>query len=273
MSDTRPPAPGPAGPAGSAPQAPAEPAPLAPLPRRRIAVPAQRWAVRTWDALSASLPVVLLAVLAGLSWWLVRSTPPPPEPKAVLATAHLPDYTLDRFELRGHAEDGRLLHRLEGEALRHYPDRDALEIDAVRLLHYEVDGGQVTARADRGLVETPADRVTLRGRVEAEQRPGAADGRGPLTVRGEVVLIEPKARRLSSPEPVRLQQDGLDAEAGRLAYDHAERAADLLDGVRGRLLPRPGATAGAARTAPPAALPKPAPAPARAQPLRTRPAR
>lgn len=264
MSETpRPPPPGEATPPLGGDDAPfAELRPLAPLPRRREARPQRRgarWAGQAWDALSVSLPVLLLGVLAGLSWWLVRSTPPPPEPKAAVSVAHLPDYTLDRFQLLGHAADGRLLHRLEGEALRHYPDRDVHEIDAVRLQSYDEGAGVVKAQADQGLVEQAAGRITLRGRVQAEQRAGAPGGDGPLRVLGERVEIEPRARRLSSPEPLRLVQDGLEVQAGRLVYDHARRVAELLDGVRGRLEP-----AGADAT-PPVSAPTPAPRPAAAR--------
>ena len=72
-----------------------------------------------------------MALLALGTWWLVRNTPRarraarrPAPPR------HEPDYSMRGFTVQRFAPDGALRVQIEGDALRHYPDTDTLEIDS-----------------------------------------------------------------------------------------------------------------------------------------------
>ena len=58
---------------------------------------------------------------------------------------HEPDYTMRDFSVQRFSADGPLRAQIEGDALRHYPDTDTLEIDNARLRAVGPDG-RVTLR-------------------------------------------------------------------------------------------------------------------------------
>ena len=95
--------------------------------------PAAPWLARLFDLASAYLPLVMMAVLAGGTWWLVRNAPIVEGPRKASAPRHEPDYVMTRFIVQRFAADGSLRTQIEGDTLRHYADDDTLEIDAARI--------------------------------------------------------------------------------------------------------------------------------------------
>ena len=110
------------------PDLPEVPISLGPGARRRRACRG-RWHLRVRDALSAYLPLLLMALLALATWWLVKNSPQPPGPRdRARRCAATPDYTMsdfsiDRFDATRPAEGahrGRRAAPLPG----HRPHRD-----------------------------------------------------------------------------------------------------------------------------------------------------
>ena len=67
------------------------------LPEAGAAVagaPRLPWHERALAHVSAYLPLLLMALLALGTWWLVRNTPTVPQPKPALPPRHEPDYTM-----------------------------------------------------------------------------------------------------------------------------------------------------------------------------------
>lgn len=236
---------------GLADEAPfAELRPLAPLRRRDARAPAAvgpwplRLYVRAWDAMLGSLPVLLLAVLAGLSWWLVRSTPEPEADAPERALRHVPDYTMQHFAMSAYGADGRLQHRLAGEALRHYPDTQTLEIDAIRMVGFDTGGQLLRGRAERGWSREDGSELRLNGKVIIQRErllssnaPADDLSAGRLEFLGERLDVFPERKTLHSSLPVTLRDRRSEVHGGSLDYDHVQRVAVLAGGVRGRFLP------------------------------------
>lgn len=228
----------------------AELRPLAPLRRRepRAAAAVGPWPlrlyVRAWDATLGSLPVLLLAVLAGLSWWLVRSTPEPESDAPERALRHEPDYTMQHFAMSAYGADGRLQHRLAGEALRHYPDTQTLEIDAIRMVGFDTGGQLLRGRAERGWSREDGSELRLNGKVLIQRErllssntPADDLVAGRLEFLGERLDVFPERKTLRSSLPVTLRDRRSEVHGGTLDYDHVQRVAVLGGGVRGRFLP------------------------------------
>ncbi len=245
----------------------AELRPLAPLRRRdpRPGPAAGPWPlrlyVRAWDAMLGSLPVLLLAVLAGLSWWLVRSTPDPEAEAPERALRHEPDYTMQHFAMSAYGVDGRLQNRLSGEALRHYPDTQTLEIDAIRMVGFATDGQLLRGRAERGWSREDGSELRLSGKVLIQRerllsQKVTADGvdEDRLEFLGERLDVFPERKTLRSSLPVILRDRRSEVHGGTLDYDHVQRVAVLGGGVRGRFLPPDESS----RLAPPATVDAPA---------------
>jgi lipopolysaccharide export system protein LptC len=204
---------------------PAAAAALARTPRREPIA----WRVR--EAISAYLPLLLMALLALATWWLVDNTPEPPPERAAVAPRHEPDYTMQRFTLQRYDAAGRLVAEVEGEQLRHYPDDDTLEIDAVRIRAIGADGAVTVATARRGVAQGDGSAVELLGGARVVSEGGA---RAPVQFEGERLRALIDAERVISPLPVRAVIGSNEIRAAGLDYDRKTQQARLLGPMRAR---------------------------------------
>ncbi|HEU4459507.1 MAG TPA: LPS export ABC transporter periplasmic protein LptC [Methylibium sp.] len=206
-------------------------------PRRRAQGP---WTARAWEALLNYLPVVLMALLAGLSWWLVKNTPVPGDGDAKRVPRHEPDYTMERFSIVDYAPNGEVRSRLEGDVLHHYPDNDTIEIEGLRLRMVDESGRVTTGRSDRAQSNGDATQIRMTGkaRIVREPAPREADGER-LEIRGEFLELLTESERVRSHLPVTLITPRGELRAGSLDYGHLDRAGQLGGRVRGELRPEP----------------------------------
>jgi lipopolysaccharide export system protein LptC len=219
----------------------AELEPLAPLTpptqRRRRAGP---WHVRVWENVAVSLPAVLMGLLAAATWWLVKNTPVPDPERPSAPPRHVPDYEMQKFSMQRFLPDGTPSAKVEGEALRHYPDTDTLEIDDVRLRAVDPKGGLVsTASAKRALANGDMSEVQLIGaaRVLREPPPGARSGEQ-FEFRGEFLHLFTDTERVRSHLPVTLISGRSEIRADSLEYDHLTQTAVLAGRVKGSIAPQ-----------------------------------
>ena len=189
----------------------------------------QRWTVRWRDALSAWLPLLLMALLAAGSWWLVKNAPGVLPTRVDAPPRSDPDYTMQRFVLERFEPTGRLKARLEGEQLRHYPDTDRVEIDQLTMRAIAPDGRITRATARRALSNGDGSEVQLFGDARVE----TVDSSGlPVTMTSEFLHLYTVAERVRTGKPVVLQRGGGVWRAGSLSYDHASGQAEFGAPVR-----------------------------------------
>jgi lipopolysaccharide export system protein LptC len=222
-----------------APQAPsAAPAALAgpaATAAERAFRPRLPWHLRLRDTLSAYLPLLLMALLALASWWLVKNSPRPVQPAEPRALSHEPDYTMAGFALERFDADGRLKLRIEGAQLRHIPATDRIEIDGVQIRATAPDGRVTLARAQRAIGNGDGSEVQLLGGAEVT----SVDAGGvPLLMRGEFLHAFFVTERVQSHLPVLVRQGGTELRAAAMAYDHVARRLDLKGPVRAEVAPR-----------------------------------
>ena len=221
------------------PDLPEVPVSLGPaLPRTEAARSARLDAplgLRLRNMLSTYLPLLLMALLASGTWWLVKHTPMAEGPAAARAPRHEPDYTMRAFNITRFAPDGRFALRIEGDALRHYPDTDQLEIDGARFHAVAPDGRVMRASARRALANGDASEVQLLGGAHVMAELGPQDQ---LEIDGEFLHAFVRFERLKSHLPVVVRRGAAVTRAGGLDYDHLQR--DLrLDGPVRTSLPPP----------------------------------
>ncbi|MBM3387593.1 MAG: LPS export ABC transporter periplasmic protein LptC, partial [Betaproteobacteria bacterium] len=141
---------------------------------------------RGLDQLTLYLPLLVMAVLAMGSWWLVRSMPDGWGASGHREVRKEPDYHLAHFETEAFDAQGRRMRQLSGEQARHYPDTDELHIDRVRFVAVNGAGQELRAQAQRGIAAGDGERVTLLGEVQV-LRP--AQGKAPrLELLGERIV-------------------------------------------------------------------------------------
>jgi len=206
---------------------PAPLAPAAPAPHGPPAGPPL--SARLIEHASSYLPLLLMALLALGTWWLVKNTPNAEPPRSVAPPRHEPDYLMSHFLVRRFEADGVMRAQIEGDTMRHYPDTDTLEIDNPRIRAIGEDGRVTTAQARMALANGDGTEVQLRGGAQVV-REGRA-GEAPIQFRGEFLHASLDTEKVRSHLPVVVTRGGTEVHGQTLAYDNLARVAHLTGRV------------------------------------------
>ena len=195
---------------------------------------------RIWDRLAIYLPLVLMGVLALLTYWMVRVTPPLAEPQDARPKVHEVDFFMRDAVVRTYDEDGRLQQQLAGVEMRHYADDATVEVDLPVWWSRAPDGRITHARAQRSLGKDDGSEVQLMGQAVVVRDP-LPQGRGPalarMEFRGEFLHIYSSDERLQSHLPVEIFNGDHRFSGNTFNYDHGQRTAQLQGRVKARLVP------------------------------------
>lgn len=205
------------------------------------------WPRRARDAVVGYLPVLLMALLALATWWLVKNTPVPGPERPAAAPRHEPDYTMTDFIVQRFAPDGTMRVQIEGRQMRHYPDTDTLEVEEPRIRSIGSDGRESVASARRAIANGDGSEVQLLGDASVVRlaRPAAA-GRAAeeaIEFRGEFLHGFAYTERLRSHLPVVVTRGATQLRADGLEYDHLARTIDLKGRTRAVFTGRPSGAA------------------------------
>jgi lipopolysaccharide export system protein LptC len=196
---------------------------------------------RGWDSLSIYLPVVVMALLALATYWLVRNTPDPSAPEPQRAAKHEPDYFMRNFSVKTFDPSGRLKSEVFGAEARHYPDTDTLEIDQVRIRSFDLQGRLTNAKANRALSNADGSEVQLFGDAvvvrEAVVAASGVNSAPRMEFRSEFLHAYTDTERIKSHVPVVLSRGSDRFTADSMDYDNLERVMNLNGRVRGTLIP------------------------------------
>jgi lipopolysaccharide export system protein LptC len=225
-----------------------EPLPLAPLtaalgarePADLMAAAEPAW-VRRRAQLAAMTPVLLMAAVAGATWWLVQHAPRPEPAAAAPAVGHVADYEMRGFSIRHQGRSGLAASLIEGDHVRHYADTDSLEVDGLRL-HWTDAGGRLTeAMADRAVLREEGTELVLEGHARVQRAAAGASQAQPGTAgdavefHSEWIFIDTRKELVRTNKRVILVFGDTHFEASALQYDHASDELDLDGPVRGRV--------------------------------------
>ncbi len=194
---------------------------------------------RGWDRVSAYLPLALMALLALVTYLLARQTPGLSGPQAPAAPSSDPDYFLRGFSIKNFDEQGRLKSEVFGQAGRHFPDRDVLEIEQPRVRAFNSRGEPTVATARRALSNGDGSQVQLIGNavVVREAQPGAV-ARPRLEIRGELLHVFTETERVRADRPVEILRGSDRFSADRMDFDNLDQQLQLQGRVRGQISPR-----------------------------------
>lgn len=222
-------------------------------PLRKTRVGLQRRLAEAFDAVAAWVPMLLMALVALGTWWLVKNTPRLEPGRPAAASRHEADATMNRFSVQRFAPDGMLRVEIDGDRMRHYPDTDTYEIDTARMRSIGADGRITNASARRALANRDASEVQLSGDAHVVREASAKEAA--IDFRGEFLDVLQASEQLRSHLPVLITQDGNEIRADGMAYDNLTRVVQLHGHVRAVLTPpgrpnAPGTTASAASVTP-----------------------
>jgi len=184
---------------------------------------------------SSWLPLGVLALLVGLTWWLDQLVQPA-APRASGAARHDPDLIVDNFSARAFGEDGKTLYTLAARKMVHYPDDESAQLETIGFEAYEPRQPRVTIASETGRLLEGGDKVWFEGNVvlvrEADKRYEASR----LTT--ERLLVLPDTGVVRSTGPVLLENPAARIEASGLELNNRTRILKL-DRVRATYKPRP----------------------------------
>ena len=191
------------------------------------------WHLRLRDLVAAYLPLLLMLLLAIFTWWLVKNTPATPVARGAAPVRHEPDYTMNRFVLDRFDAGGRFKARIEGDEMRHFPDTDRIEIDAVQMRTVDANGRITLATARRAISNGDGSEVQLLGDAQITSE----DVGGPIVMNGEFLHLFLVTEQVRSHLPVMVRRNGADLRAGGFTYDNVSKRLDLRPPVRALLPP------------------------------------
>lgn len=203
---------------------------------RRSVLP---WYRRVLGGLTAYLPLVLMALLALATWWLVKNTPLYQGEKPVVSPRHIPDYTMRQFTVQRFAVNGSLRVQIEGDELRHYPDTDTLEMDNARVRSIGPEGHVTVATAKSALANGDGSELQLTGQAHVVREAYTAGNSVEEAVdfKGEFLHAFLRTEQVRSHLPVTLTRGGTQLQGDAMTYDNLTRVAQFNGRVKATFLP------------------------------------
>lgn len=191
---------------------------------------AHSWLDRLRERALGSLPLLLMALLAVLTGWLVKHAGVQ-APAPIKAVQHSgPDFTMKGFEVRRYARDGQLHTVLRGQQLSHFGDQQRLEITGLTLRIHDEQGQRLWAQAQTATAREDLAQVELTGGAHLRAR--AVDARE-LDIDSHTLRLTQSHQRISTDLPVRVRWGAqevrsagmnLDAQQGLLTLEGPVRA-------------------------------------------------
>lgn len=185
---------------------------------------------RSIDRLAAGLSIMLLAMLAGGSWYLARYGASLDITPAIDRTRHEPDAFVTGLRLTRIGEDGNPVYRLDANKGQHYPDDDSIGLFELEGHGLDPKRPPVIVRADRGVADSGVKLVTLTGNVVLD-RPATpeAPAMRVTTGRAEILTAEEIVR---TDDAVHVQQGNSYLNGVGMVLNNSRHTLDVLSKVR-----------------------------------------
>jgi lipopolysaccharide export system protein LptC len=181
------------------------------------------------DRLVAWAPVVLLVLLALLTFWLDYKVQPPPV-RADGSSRHDPDFYVEGFAAAKMNPDGTRRYALTGVRLVHYPDDNSTELESPQLVYFDYQRAPVTMRAEQARIAQGGDDVYFTGNVQIV-RDAYADN-PELGMFTTYLHVVPDLEIARTDKPVTMIEGNSTASSVGLEFDNKTREIRLLSRVR-----------------------------------------
>jgi len=179
--------------------------------------------------------IVLLALLAGLSFWLQRAVAPI-EMVNDGKKRHDPDAMAENFMIRQFDERGQVKYRLTAPFMEHFPDDDTSELKSPTLTHYRPNAAPLTLTGKNAKVSSKGQTVFLWDEVKAV-RAATAD-RPEMVARMPDLTVQPEEGVAFTPSPVVITEDKSWAKGVGMRLDNNASTFELQSQVTGLSYPR-----------------------------------
>lgn len=186
------------------------------------------------DRITAFIAILLLASLAGISYWYSQATRLKKISSPVSREG--PDFVVNGVSLTQFDETGRATNRLHASQLMHFAADDHSELLQPRLISLRPNQPQLEARAKSANVESGGERVLLSGDVVVTRAPGR-DGSPPMQLRTQQLTAIPDLDRYSTDVAAEIENGDSVVRSIGMDYDNVQRVVKFRSQVRGTLAP------------------------------------
>jgi lipopolysaccharide export system protein LptC len=159
--------------------------------------------MRSSTRAAITFPLVLLILLALLTFWINR-TVQPPLPKLDGSSRHDPDYIMSNFVTTQTDVNGDLRYKLAAVEMRHFPDDDTTELQRPRYTQFAIGKPYTEVQGLRGFVSSDGEEVQLFDDVKVTRQ--AFADKGEMTVETDYLNIRPNEDLVTTDRPVIIRQ-------------------------------------------------------------------
>ena len=184
---------------------------------------------------TAYLPLVGMAILAGLTYWLLQSSLKPSPPPVARKVQHTADYFADDISVTMLATTGLAKYRLNAQSMLHYEDDQNTDLTAPAMRSFTPGQPIITATSRRGVVNGDGSIINLYDDAKIVRAPGPADP--PMEADSAHFLVLVNDDVVKTEKPVKLLRGQSIATANGMIYTNTTRNAELLGQVRGSIAP------------------------------------
>jgi lipopolysaccharide export system protein LptC len=188
------------------------------------------------ERFTAAFPLLLVALLAAMSFWLERAVQGPPPPRDG-SNRHDPDYIVEHFVVTQMGPNGIPVHHLEAKRMLHYPDDDTTHLEHPLLQRFEDGRLALRITAIRALASSEGKTVDFHEDVKAVRM--AVGKHSELTMTTEHLHVVPDDDFARTDQPVRIVDANTQVTAVGLELDNKAKTLKLLSNVRGTYDQRP----------------------------------
>ena len=178
------------------------------------------------------LPLAILLVLAGLSFWIERTVQLPVNGGD---NGHAdPEGIMENFNALRTNLDGQPQYRLSARRLKHYSNSKLTELEAPRFTQLDARSGGVVVQARNATVSPDGKEIDLVGDVQVDSQ--NQPGKQAMSLRTARLLVFPDQNLLRAPGSVQVSDAALSLTAGAMEYRTDRRTIKLTGRVKARYL-------------------------------------
>ncbi len=183
------------------------------------------------DRLTATVPLILVALLAALTFWLERMVHPSGRAPGAAISRHEPDYIVEKLSAVSMNEKGAAAYTLSAVKMMHYPDDDTTVLAAPRFVSYGTAKSPVTITASEAVVSSNGQHVYFQDNVRVTR--AAHEASSELLVRTDFLHVVPDRNIARTDRTVTITDAATTVTAVGFEINSETRVMKLQSRVRG----------------------------------------
>jgi lipopolysaccharide export system protein LptC len=177
----------------------------------------------------AWVPVVLVAGLAGLTFWLDQKVRP--ERSSDSRLYGQPDFVVENFVATRMSLEGTPSYAVRAKRMEHYLEEDSSSLVEPELTHFDPQKAPLSIRADQGRLDKQAENAYFIGHVQV-RREAYADN-PEMVLYTSYLHVVPELEVASTDKEVKVVSGNSTVEAVGLEFNNKTRTINLLSKVKG----------------------------------------